>query len=487
MTRSSTAFALLALTLIACGGDDGGDNSGTGSDAGQDSGGSGDIDGGTTPDGGLDADAGVEPDGGVDPDGGPAPDGGPEPDGGRPDGGDPGDGTTTDASDADAGDTLEADGGDADADTVDPGDTVDDTTPEPPALSAVLIAWTGINQPDLGVVAGYRSSGTAFGPYETFLTGTRDAIVARGLNANLGADVNGDGATDLVSWTGTSVSDPGTLNVHLGSTSGFAPFTSWRTGTREEGIGFGSTANLAGDVNGDGFDDLIAWTGIQLPSFGAIFVFPSTGTAFDASVSWRTGTAESPVSFGSAANLVGDVNGDGRDDLVHLSGSNPSSAGFIGVYLSTGTSFEASEAWASGTREVPIFAGLHANLLGDVNGDGRADLVAWSGFSGPGSFGAVNVWLSNGESFDAATTWAAGRPELAIMRGTHNLLGDVNNDGRADLVAWTGGSRDGAGAVSVMLSNGAGFDDATTWLSGTREFGLVTGVTASILGTVPAP
>jgi surface antigen len=96
------------------------------------------------------------------------------------------------------------------------------------------------------------------------------------------------------------------------------------------------------------------------PAAGSTFVMLSTGSGFSAPQEW-SGT---PF-YGSKATLMGDVNGDGKADLIAVNE--------IGsfVMLSTGSSFSAVQGW-SGER----FFGSAATLDGDVNGDGQTDLVA---------------------------------------------------------------------------------------------------------------
>ena len=92
-------------------------------------------------------------------------------------------------------------------------------------------------------------------------------------------------------------------------------------------------------------------------------------------------------------------------------------------------------------REEPV-----ANLSGDVNGDGRADLVA---------INDADIWvtLSTGTAFAAPTQWSA----VALQGTVGNLLGDVNGDSRADLVAINDTD------IWVTLSTGTAFSTPTQW------------------------
>ena len=93
---------------------------------------------------------------------------------------------------------------------------------------------------------------------------------------------------------------------------------------------------------------------------GNTWVMLSTGRGFSSPTAWHDG-----LFFGSKATLLGDVDGDGRADLVAVNDND------TWVMLSTGSGFSAPAQWSG----EPFF-GNKATLLGDITGDGRSDLVA---------------------------------------------------------------------------------------------------------------
>jgi hypothetical protein len=174
---------------------------------------------------------------------------------------------------------------------------------------------------------------------------------------------------------------------------------------------------------------LVAWEGLNPngPQRGVVYASASTGSAFAPFGTWKNGTDMAPVVFGSTANLLGDVDGDGKDDLVAWSGLNPTGPqrGAVQVSLSTGEAFGDFAVWKSGSDPAPVVSGSTANLLADVNGDGRADLIAWNGRStNSPNFGSVSVFLSTGTGFAPASVWFAGTIEAQVLfGGTANLAG----------------------------------------------------------------
>ena len=201
----------------------------------------------------------------------------------------------------------------------------------------------------------------------------------------------------------------------------------------------------ATDVNGDGLADLCA------RASSGVLCWPSTG------VGWGTGWAAIPWSDASGWNDVsnyatlrmGDVDGDGRADVCARSNSAFHCA------LSTGTGFQDSTVWrdgmsdANGWSEPRFYTTIR---LADVDGDGRDDLCARDS----NGFGC---WISNGTTFDRRVEgprWgdAAGFTHTRYY-GTLRM-GDLDGDGRADVCIR------GAAGIGCALSDGNGFPTERT-------------------------
>ncbi|TDV56178.1 VCBS repeat protein [Actinophytocola oryzae] len=241
------------------------------------------------------------------------------------------------------------------------------------------------------------------------------------------ADFDGDGRDDVVTFTLDPLAD---VYVALSSGAGF-------TGTSAKWHDFFALSGetpLTGDFDGDGRDDVVTFT------HGAsadVFVALSTGTSFGASAKWHDF-----FSLDGEVPAVGDVNGDGRDDIVTFTHN---SLGDVHVALSTGSSFQPAGIW----HDWFGIAGESPSVA-DVNGDGRDDIVTFT----QGGLADVYVALSTGTGFGVSQKWH----EQFAMGLTDPRLGDVNGDGRADLLQF---SREGV--VSVALSTGSSFAPAVRW------------------------
>lgn len=285
------------------------------------------------------------------------------------------------------------------------------------------------------------------------------------------ADVNGDGKADIVGFGDGGVfvslasntmtqgfrniydSDGATLQYKLVVNKRFNDPVAWINNHFSKSGGWTSQDNyprMMGDVNGDGKADIVG-CGKE-----AVYVSISTGSGFQEPVKW-IGNYSQEVggwsSFDAFPRALGDVNGDGKADLVGFG------AGATLVSLSTGTSFAPGVEWIKNyARDAGDWSTYDKlpRTLADVNGDGRADVI---GFGNVGVF----VSLSTGSSFTPQAEWIRAFVESAggwsSQRQYPRYVIDVNKDRKADIVAL------GEETVSVALSTGSGFSGSVIWSS----------------------
>lgn len=269
------------------------------------------------------------------------------------------------------------------------------------------------------------------------------------------ADVNGDGKADLLmaNACADTLCTHGSVGVRLGKGDGTF-----------QGVRFYASKNslysvAAADVNGDGKLDLVVAGANANTSAGSVGVLLGNGDGtFQAIHNYSSG------GFFAFSVAVADINGDGKPDLIIanncgdiLNCFNNQDNGSIGVLLGNGDgTFQAAQTYFSG--------GFYANsvTVADVNGDRKPDLVVANRclttspgcFVSPPALGAISVLLGNGDgTFQAAQSFSSGGYE-----GLSVAVGDINRDGRPDLVALNGCADQAcmSGGVGVLLGNGDG-------------------------------
>ena len=275
-------------------------------------------------------------------------------------------------------------------------------------------------------------------------------------------------------------------------------------------IGMGRTLAIVRDINGDGIADIVVGArnasdaatnaGTTYVVFGRSSGFANLDlSTLDGSNGFRL-TGENAYDFsGRSVASAGDVNGDGIGDLIigaHQSDSNGGSSGTAYVVFGTDAGFPASFALGSldgdnGFRIIgpstAAYAGYSVSSAGDVNGDGKDDLIigasgisaAYVVFGGDTLGATVNLASLNGsQGFRIGVTGFGGGYSVSGA-------GDFNGDGFADLLVsnfWTNNQIGAAYVVFGGAGVGAGGQLAQADLNGANGFTLAGALNFGRLG-----
>ncbi len=308
--------------------------------------------------------------------------------------------------------------------------------------------------------------GVAFAASPAFSipSGTLITLTGAAANDQLGVsvsgagDVNGDGYADVI--VGAYLNGAGRAYVYYGGSGSDATADLTLTG-EAAGDNFGFSVSAAGDVNGDGYADVIVGaTQNDANGFGAgrAYVYYG-GPGADAIADLTLTGAAANDNFGYSVSGAGDLNGDGYGDVIVgavFNDAGGAEAGRAYVYYGGLGADAVADLTLTGAAAGDYF-GFSVSTAGDVNGDGYADVIVGATQNDAGGSNAGRAYVYYGGPgpdaiADLTLTGAAAGDFFGV---SVSAAGDVNGDGYADVIV--GAYLNGAGRAYVYYG-GPGTD-----------------------------
>lgn len=346
-----------------------------------------------------------------------------------------------------------------------------------------------------------------------------------GFSVGNAGDVNGDGFADVMvgSPAYASLLPPvlgGRVDIYHGSAAGVGTTPSSKINGGLLGGLFGFSVSTAGNVNGDGFGDIIAGApaAIGILSAGRAYVFHGSATGITATtVAGANTTIQQPgllsqTFFGYTVSNAGDVNGDGNGDVIigeplaiEASLGSLVAVGQASIYYGSATGIQLAGFTSLTSPRRPGLLGLiQGNLLygfsvsnvGDVNCDGLSDVIIGEPGGSAISLGAGLLGLVSANVLSGKAYIYYGRPgtgplnspsyilqetsalSLANLLGTSvSDAGDVNGDGNADLlVGAPNGTLDFSSSITGIVGSALGYITVNSIGSSYSNFGCLAAV-----------
>ncbi|MEO0123644.1 MAG: FG-GAP-like repeat-containing protein [candidate division WOR-3 bacterium] len=320
-----------------------------------------------------------------------------------------------------------------------------------------------------------------------------------GISVSTAGDVNGDGYSDVI--IGAHYYDGGQTNegrvyVYHGSASGLATSPNWTGQSNQANAHYGTSVACAGDVNGDGYSDVI----IGIPEFdnnetdeGRAYVYHGSASGLSTLPTWSAEPNVSNASFGRSVATAGDINGDGYADVIvgaplYTNGQGDEGAAF--VYCGSASGLSNTAIWMDEGNQNGAYFGFSVSTAGDVNGDGYADVIVGAPFytNGQDYEGAAFVYHGSASGLSTAPMWTnEANQNNAYFGFSVSTAGDVNGDGYADVIIgahyYDNGETD-EGRAFVYHGSAAGLSTTPNWTGESNQPSAYYGVSVSTAGDV---
>ncbi len=312
---------------------------------------------------------------------------------------------------------------------------------------AGCLQWTG-EEYNEGRIYLWYGSATGLNPGEPDWSLDFDQVFALlGSGVALDGDINNDGYNDLFlsakMWDEPEIEE-GKTWLYWGSPDG--PVESgWSWQPNQAGAISGFPVNYAGDVNGDGFDDVVI--GANQYDFdeiddGLAVSFYGSAAGLNTEPDWMVSSGQKKCNFGHWVDGAGDVNGDGYDDVVvaallYESDSIDKNEGRIFVYHGSPTGLQTEVNWYGELNQLDAQFGYSCAGAGDINNDGYDDVIGGAKYwdNGQENEGGAFVWFGSADGLELDYCFSAEGNQNEGYFGRHvGGDADFNNDGYADFM-----------------------------------------------------
>ncbi|MBU1099556.1 MAG: FG-GAP repeat protein [Bacteroidetes bacterium] len=283
-------------------------------------------------------------------------------------------------------------------------------------------------------------------------------VVITGDNANdnfgsqvsSAGDLNNDGFTDIIIGAESNNFETGFAKIYYGATGVTMDNISDGTLTGENTYDkFSVSVSSAGDLNNDGFDDIIVGASNYSKGLGKTYIYKGAST-FDINVGLTiTGDAGFGNQFGTSISGAGDINNDGIDDIIIGAPKYNNYTGRAYIYFGSNSSTPNNnvDLVLTGESEESYF-GYSVATAGDVNNDGYDDVIVGAYNYNTGR-GRAYIYYGGSSMNSNADVTLTGTGIGDFFGKSVSPAGDVNNDGYDDVIVGAYGYSGNTGRAYI--------------------------------------
>ncbi|MDD5306209.1 MAG: integrin alpha [Deltaproteobacteria bacterium] len=354
-------------------------------------------------------------------------------------------------------------------------------------------------QTDEGRVFVYYGSASSFSSTGAWTVESDQAEALLGNSVSSAGDVNGDGYYDIIigsSYYDNGQTDEGRAYVYYGSAAGLATSSGWTAESNQANAVFGYSVSSAGDVNGDGYADVIVGADYYSngqTGEGRAYIYHGAASGLSTTAAWSDEGNEANALFGKSVSAAGDVNGDGYGDVIVGApsyGNGQSGEGRAFVYHGSTSGLSATPDWTAEGDQVNAWFGFSVAAAGDVNGDGYGDIIVGANQydNDQTNEGRAFVFHGSVSGLSAAADWTAESDQADAEFGRSVAsAGDVNGDGYGDVVVgapyYDNGQTD-EGRAYVYYGSATGLAATANWIKESDQPNYALGYSVSSAGDV---
>ncbi len=293
-------------------------------------------------------------------------------------------------------------------------------------------------------------------------------------------DVNGDGRDDILIGAPSTTNpeaEEGAAYLFYGQPGTPALTPDWRVESNTKSAQFGYAVASAGDVNKDGFGDVM----IGAPNFtsplsglkaGAVFGYYGSASGLPFEPDWVVYGGQAGADFGMVVAGVGDLNKDGYTDVAIAAPyyvTQTVQVGAVYVYLGGENGLAETPAQVVYGQEDRAQFGYALAGAGDVNQDGYADLIIGEPYHSSQlvNQGAAYFYLGSGDGLFPIPVWSYIFPQGGSQFGCSvGSAGDVNQDGFPDVFVGASmfdGDKPDQGAIYAFAGYPGGLGVSVLW------------------------